>query len=466
MIQIRRSMLCLIFGCALLGGGCASSPVQRGEGGGPVAGEWLLHVRSNDVGYVQVPMNLEVNGTSFEGHSHQGAASDILGWWDLLLAKLFTDYFEHGALLHMTDGRIIPGDTTRIEGILQSALGPMRFSGTVSDGTMSLLLTRGGQVYGDIQGAKKKSVTPLNDYTALIDSALGVTSRHIYNRRLAATGEWRSFSGDIRELAGNAQDDLDMIFGFYHYAEDLPFSHFHLFRKAPEPAPWQIADTNPRMVLKTLSSTTGYLKVNSFAGTAGEIDSVFSRIKQANPPYLIIDLRGNPGGNVSAMKVLSHLADTALYGGVLLTNKWFEHASAPPPVEQYGQFPLLTEANLGLLREGMHKHEGIGLKVIPEKERYTGKVFVLVDGSTASSCEPVVYGIRYYGLGTVVGTTTAGAMLSGEEFPVGGDWVITIPTAEYYTVDGFRIDQVGVQPDISLKPDEDALQYVLNNLIN
>jgi C-terminal processing protease CtpA/Prc len=39
-----------------------------------------------------------------------------------------------------------------------------------------------------------------------------------------------------------------------------------------------------------------------------------------------------------------------------------------------------------------------------------------------------------------------------------------IPTADYYTVDGFRIDQNGVKPDIEVNQSE-ALEYVLNSLI-
>ncbi len=55
-------------------------------------------------------------------------------------------------------------------------------------------------------------------------------------------------------------------------------------------------------------------------------------------------------------------------------------------------------------------------------------------------------------------------MLNGEFFDLDKGFKMVIPTADYYTSDGFKIDQNGVKPDIETKQEE-ALDYVMKNLI-
>ncbi len=55
-------------------------------------------------------------------------------------------------------------------------------------------------------------------------------------------------------------------------------------------------------------------------------------------------------------------------------------------------------------------------------------------------------------------------MLNGEKFELSNNFVVYIPTADYYTSDGYRIDQNGIKPNIETKSD-DALEKVMNELI-
>lgn len=55
-------------------------------------------------------------------------------------------------------------------------------------------------------------------------------------------------------------------------------------------------------------------------------------------------------------------------------------------------------------------------------------------------------------------------MLNGEIFVLDKGFKLIVPTADYYTSDGFKIDQNGVKPNIETK-EQDALEYVLTNLI-
>jgi len=64
-----------------------------------------------------------------------------------------------------------------------------------------------------------------------------------------------------------------------------------------------------------------------------------------------------------------------------------------------------------------------------------------------------------------VESTTAGTMLNGEQSDLKNGFSVFVPTADYYTSDGQRIEQNGVQPNIVLGEDEDALHYTIDQLI-
>ena len=88
----------------------------------------------------------------------------------------------------------------------------------------------------------------------------------------------------------------------------------------------------------------------------------------------------------------------------------------------------------------------------------------MTNNKTASTCEPLVYELKKLNRATIVGEKTAGAMLNGEKFELYNNFVMYIPTADYYASDGYRIDQNGIRPNVETKSDE-ALDKVLNELI-
>jgi hypothetical protein len=436
----------------LAGGGCAASRGITDSSRHPLAGKWLLEINSNDIGYALVPVTIEVTGRSFEGHSSEGVAGRMFGWWDYFLAKLFTDYFERGALLHLKNGTIdSSGAGMELTANLVSAIGPMRFTGKIVGGKLTGTLSQRGHTVGVISGSRNVPPTPLRDYVRLAHQAIDSAEGHLYSPGFLTTEAWGDYRKALLEAASSSGDDLEMLFAGYRLRDMLPFSHFALYAPAREKFQDSSAariESEPDMSLEELPGNLARLRIASFAGGTDQIDSLFSIILRKNYPGLIIDLRGNPGGNISAMRVAAYLIDSARFGGEFVTRRWFEHHDMPPSPQQSGSFPVLDKANYELLTDGLHHQEGIAVKLLPAERRYRGRVAVLTDGNTASSCEPLVYGIKEYRLGMIIGEPTAGAMLSSEEFPLSDGWAIVIPTAEYYAADGYRIDRVGVQPDI------------------
>jgi hypothetical protein len=424
----------------------------------PLAGPWRLEISTADIGQVRTLVDVETSGTTFEAHSREGAASDFLGWFQLLLAKIFTDYFENGSLIHFVDGKMKGNDS--ISAVFVSALGDMRFDGRLGNGRIDGVLKQKGRIRGHVVGTRDIPAMLLDDYPRVIESAIDVAEVNFYRSETAKQKEWRSFKSKIRDAAGHAQDDIDMTFSFFTYARDLPFSHFYLFRKPPTDMTFDDPEVDPAVQVKELSPSTVQLRIRSFGGGVGPIDSAFGQIIGHGYANLIVDLRGNAGGNISAMRVAEYLTDRSYPGGCFVTRRWFDAHPTPPGPGDTGAFPLLTEANLSLLFDGIHTRNGVRLQVTPSATPYRGHVFFLIDHNTASACEPLVYGVKQLRLGTLVGERTAGKMLNGERFDVGHGWSLTVPTADYYTADGNRLDQTGVQPDVNVKS-ADALSYVM-----
>lgn len=432
-------------------------------------GKWYLEMEHNDIGLSQVVMEFKPDKAGrFEAHTRKGALKDILGGWNALLARTFTNSFKGGSLLRIEQGIYSEAgnDTLRFAGILTSAVGSYNIEGYAAhDGLQATISNKSGYK-GTLKGQRKAVKLPLADYPALFEKAVSLTEDKIYNKALLETEDWKNFTKNMRRVSAKAQDDLEMVFAFYYYAGKLPVSHYTLMKPFGEEENGSSSkDYTQRVFLEEKSPQTAYLKITSFSGSAAEMDSVFAIIRQKGYKNLIVDLRNNPGGSVEAgMAFATNVADTTFYGGVFLTQKYFNGHNALPTVDEYTTFPHFTAANYDLLMEGIHNTKGLCLKIVPDKNNYTGKLYILTNGNTGSTCEPIAYALKMRKRAMLIGETTAGAMLTGEMFVLGEGFKLFLPTADYYAADGYRIDQKGVVPDVEVKQEE-ALDYVLK-LVN
>jgi hypothetical protein len=441
---------------------CKTNPEKQN----PCEGKWYVEFNSSDVGLVRTIINFEFDDSTFVAFTRKNADRDILGYWTSFLGRLFTKDFENGSLLNITHGKALSrGDTTILSGILQSAIGNYYFNGKMIRGDLTAeLTTRSKAKKGTFTGNRKIPSTPFGNYPDIIDKTLQLRNENIFNRSVLNTKESNDFDKKIKKIAADMQDDLEMEFAFFYYAGKLPFSHFSLMRLPPEE---RNAEEKPvkQVSLEEKSQETVYLKIMSFGGTALEMDSVFSIILDKNYKNLIVDLRGNPGGSVEAgMKFAKYVTDSAFYGGVFLTQKWFEKHQNIPNTNEYSKLPHFSEANFDLIIKGIHQQEGLCLEIIPEIHSFTGNLFILTNSGTASTCEPIVYGLKKQKRAIIVGEKTAGAMLNGEFFIVDDGFSLVLPTADYYASDGYHIDRKGVEPTIEVK-DSDPLKYTMSTLI-
>lgn len=445
---------------------CSAKSVIKNE---LIEGQWYIDFIHQDIGAARTIIEFNTDSNTFIAHSRINADRAILGNWTSLLARTFTNSLKNGSLINIEKGVYnIKGDTLHLAAILSTPMGSFNLEGhIIHDELWANITNKRKEHLGNIKGHRNIPPLPLENYKELLESALTLTETKIYNPIILDSKEWKEFTKKMRKTAPKLKDDLEMIFAFFYRAKKLPFSHFALIKHFEQEQAQK--DTHPNinyLSLEEKSLEVAYLKITSFAGTASEVDSIFDIIKAKNYQHLIIDLRNNTGGTIAAgMAFATHVLDKVTLGGVFLTQKWFNHYQRLPLPEDYKNLTHFTEANYDLIIQGIHQTEGLCLKIIPKKQVYQGKLYVLTNHRTASTCEPIVYELKKQKRAIIIGTTTAGAMLNGEMFNLENDYKMFIPTADYYTSDGYKIDQNGVTPHI-ITTNEDAFNKAIELIHN
>lgn len=462
MKKILFLLFCLL---ALTEQGCAGPRIEDAR----ISGPWLLTITTPDAGALRVVMDFEVvrndkDTCGFTAWSQKDMDKKILGKWKAMAARSFGGNFEGGSLMRIVAGKLFGKDS--LAAILVSPFGNKYFDGRLVNGKIEGVLSDGARrVNGSLTGTKGSPALPLRNYQLICDSLIAITERKLYDPVLLQGSAWLDFKASLQKIAGFTGDDAALVMGFFYFARTLPFSHFYLLPATDRPVA-ATGESGGNVTLQTLGPSAALLRIRSFGGTSSEMDSIFHIVSAANYPLLLVDLRDNPGGAIDAgMAFAGHLMSDTLYGGIFLTRRYFATHKAIPAPETYYQYPLFSAANHKLLLQGISDYEALGLVAYPRPPVFRGKVVILVNVHTASTCEPLIYALRQSGRAILAGTKSAGAMLNGETFDVGEGFTFTLPTATYYTADGQKIDQQGVMPDFNTGS-SDALDFAMRKWIN
>ena len=209
--------------------------------------------------------------------------------------------------------------------------------------------------------------------------------------------------------------------------------------------------------VKKIAADVGYLKVAMFPGMIGvDVAADMSRAagELEGVPKLIVDLRGNTGGGVGALRLMSLLTPHKTPAGFSPGRKW-----ASRELDQAkGGFPRLSgipgsKAGLWLLGARFLPSLMVGTPVVLESEglgsrSFHGNVVILVNRHTASAAEMVVMFAKENRLATVVGERTAGRLLSATSVKVGHGYRFALPTGAYHTWNGAVLEGSPIDPDV------------------
>jgi carboxyl-terminal processing protease len=201
-----------------------------------------------------------------------------------------------------------------------------------------------------------------------------------------------------------------------------------------------------------LPNGIAYLKVSLFPGKIGidfakELDSIFSG-KFANAERLIIDLRGNPGGGIGGLTLMSYLTPERVPIGYSWNRKMAQERRDPASLPVFSKIPRSKLAIPGLALKFLGKTsvfvhtEGLG------RRPYQGRVAILVNRHTTGAAEMVAQFAQENRLAVIAGEKTPGRLVTRSAFKLGLDYRLVIPVAAYVSAKNTRIEGVGITPDV------------------
>ncbi|MEN1726933.1 MAG: S41 family peptidase [Pseudomonadota bacterium] len=295
--------------------------------------------------------------------------------------------------------------------------------------------------------------------TALVERAIATGEAAIANPKFVAGEAWFTFTEIVRDPEVQALDDEQFHRAFNEATDGLPFTHFRLH--------WQpgvrggASPEEPAIHLSWPSEDVALVKMRMFEGDPSVISDTMNEVMANGTESLIIDLRGTPGGSFPTAVALSRaLRRESIDAGAFLTRGWFAQHGDYPDAEQYAGIPALEVLDLGAFAAQLQR-DGAARLILPAHDEpiFEGRLVILTDSDTASTCEPLVYLLQRQGV-TVIGERTFGGMLSAEHFPMDETFRLFVPVADYVTPELTRLDRVGVQPNIQV-PAEQALERAM-----
>lgn len=173
---------------------------------------------------------------------------------------------------------------------------------------------------------------------------------------------------------------------------------------------------NETVTYKMLEDNIGYIQLQEFDDvTVDQFADALATCRGSGMEGLILDLRGNPGGNLSTV---CEIARMMLPKGLI----------------------VYTEDKNGEREE--YSCDG--------EHQMKEKLVVLVDGNSASASEILAGAVKDYGIGTLVGTTTFGKGIVQRIMRLSDGSAVKLTVSNYYTPNGNNIHKIGIEPDVEV----------------
>lgn len=174
---------------------------------------------------------------------------------------------------------------------------------------------------------------------------------------------------------------------------------------------------NATVEYEMLDNQIGYIIVTDFYDvTAEQYEIALKDLEAQGMKGLIVDLRDNPGGLLSAV---TEMLDMMLPEGAI----------------------VYTEDKNGN-RDSEYTSS--------DREQFTKPLVVLINGNSASASEIFAGAIKDYGIGTLVGTKTYGKGIVQRLYELEDGSAIKLTISKYFTPNGNDIHGEGITPDIEI----------------
>lgn len=359
-----------------------------------------------------------------------------------------------------TSGRL-DGDKLTLRA--KTSIGDLRLNAKLEGDTMRGKWSPAGFfarmfIKGDVRGVRDKNHAPGRPLE-VFDSVWSQVEREFYALDFNGV-DWRAAGERHRLQAVKARSESELLAVVRKMLAELRASHLDFF--ATPNASSRIRKSNADndadgtgITWKAISPSVGYIGIEYFADgpeVLARVDRAFAEL--GHLPSLIIDLRANGGGHLTAaMRLGDHIltenTPVGLYAGREGLMCWRARSIEEIDPDAVPRFSGYYSSDFG--RE-LKRSGALMLITGGRAERpYRGRVVVLIDEYSFSASEAAASVVKETGAATLIGRRTAGMMLGADHFQIVGGWTLLVPVWDYRTPKGIRVEGKGVEPDVIVR---------------
>lgn len=204
-----------------------------------------------------------------------------------------------------------------------------------------------------------------------------------------------------------------------------------------------------RVRSEIIDENIGYIDVDEFTGKAQtQFIECIDSLLENNIKGLIIDLRGNPGGELETICSMIDYLVKDRDGRYTLNQE--------EQIFDVGKTLLVYIKEKGNIVDSAYAADGHSVEL---------PMVVLTDLGTASAAELFTEILRDYKKATIVGLRTYGKGVVQNVIPYDDGSAIKFTVSEYFPPSGYSIDKKGIMPDYILNYDGEEINYDENNNI-
>lgn len=186
---------------------------------------------------------------------------------------------------------------------------------------------------------------------------------------------------------------------------------------------------SPTVEYQMLDNDMAYIQITEFdLVTTEQFEEAYKQAQADGMKGLILDLRSNPGGNLSTV---CDIARMILPKGLI----------------------VYTEDKYGKREE--YTCDGANQIKVP--------LVVLTNGYSASASEILAGAVKDYGIGTLVGTTTYGKGIVQKVINMSDGSAVKLTVSNYFTPNGNNIHKIGIDPDVEVEFDAEQYKNGVDN---
>ena len=186
---------------------------------------------------------------------------------------------------------------------------------------------------------------------------------------------------------------------------------------------------SPTVEYQMLDNDMAYIQITEFdLVTTDQFEEAYKQAQTDGMKGLILDLRSNPGGNLSTV---CDIARMILPKGLI----------------------VYTEDKYGKREE--YTCDGANQIKVP--------LVVLTNGYSASASEILAGAVKDYGIGTLVGTTTYGKGIVQKVINLSDGSAVKLTVSNYFTPNGNNIHKIGIDPDVEVEFDAEQYKNGVDN---